>query len=226
MVESRRQSLLPQEQIEGENFAHPLDDADGLLRETAAILRAVAKDRILELVRVFAVERSAAVQELVGGDAETPPVDAPGVASARDHLGRHVRHRATPGCVHPARGVVHCDVEVGQGGVAISVEEDVVGLDVPMDDPLAVQVLDGRRELGDPVAHDALGKGLGLAVEVEAKVAAHHQVQYVEAVLSVLESVAHVADERMVDLFEQTTFLDDVSHRLKLNARNELNTLG
>jgi hypothetical protein len=82
---------------------------------------------------------------------------------------------------------------------------------------LSVEVVEGQAELGHPEADHLLGHGAH-AVEVEAEVAAQHQVEHHEEVLVVLEGVAQVADEGRVDLLEQPSLLDDVGDGPLLDA--------
>lgn len=44
----------------------------------------------------------------------------------------HVRHAACHAGQHPSLRVMHGDVEVGDVGIALFVQEDVVGLQVPV----------------------------------------------------------------------------------------------
>lgn len=51
-----------------------------------------------------------------------------------------------------------CDIEVGDVCVSLSVEQDVVGLEITVDDALLVQVGEATGELGYPKANDMLGE--------------------------------------------------------------------
>jgi hypothetical protein len=51
-------------------------------------------------------------------------------------------------------------------GMALRVQKDIIGLDVPMDYTLAVQVLKCRRELSDPETDNTLWHG-PFSVEVD-----------------------------------------------------------
>jgi hypothetical protein len=53
---------------------------------------------------------------------------------------------------------------------------------------------------------------------VKSKVTTKHQIQYKETVLVVLESISKIDDKRMVNLFEQPSFLDNVSNSSHLDA--------
>jgi len=64
------------------------------------------------------------------------------------------------GAGQPQVAVAARDAEVGQVGVAVRVQEDVGGLQVPMHDPVTVDVLQGCRDLGGDRA-DVHGAGAG-----------------------------------------------------------------
>ena len=59
----------------------------------------------------------------------------PCVTRAGKNLGRHVRHAARHAGVQPAFGIVYSHVEVGDVGVPLGVEEDVVRLEVAIERP-------------------------------------------------------------------------------------------
>jgi hypothetical protein len=90
-------------------------------------------------------------QQFVGDDAHCVEVGAEGVVLAEEHLGSHVP-RSAAGLLRifwlPKAG----DAEVGDAGVSPLVQDDVFGLDVPVDDVPAVQA-------GEPLheaAHEEL----------------------------------------------------------------------
>ena len=66
--------------------------------------------------------------------------------------------------------------EVCQMHMPTLVQEHVVWLHIPMDDPLRVDVLDGASQFGDPESYRVLGKGL--SGDVEAKVTAIHEIHH------------------------------------------------
>lgn len=49
------------------------------------------------------------------------------------------------------------DAKVAENDVALAVQEDVFGLDVAVDNPARVKVLDGENDFGDVKTSDALG---------------------------------------------------------------------
>jgi hypothetical protein len=75
-----------------------------------------------------------------------------------------------------AAGVAGATYKICEMDVALGVEQHVVGLDVAVHDALLVDVAHRAAELGDPEAHGLLGEGL--ARDVEAQVAAVHQIDH------------------------------------------------
>lgn len=102
--------------------------------------------------------------------------------------------------------------KVGQVDMALRVQQHVVGLDIPMHDALLVDVADCAAELGDPEAHCLLGKGLSR--NVEAQVAAVHEIDDNVQVLNVLEAVAQIAEEGVVEVLEHAALSNDVANAL------------
>ncbi len=66
--------------------------------------------------------------------------------------------------------------EVGQMDVAVSVQKDVVGLDIPVNYSLSMDVSQSTTQLGNPESHGLLGEGL--PGDVESQVATAHQVDH------------------------------------------------
>ena len=64
--------------------------------------------------------------------------------------------------------------KIGQVGVAVGVKQHVVGLDVSMDNVLAVDVSNGAAQLGHPEPHGFLGEGL--ARDVKSQIASCHEI--------------------------------------------------
>lgn len=99
--------------------------------------------------------------------------------------------------------------------VSISVQKNIVWLDVSVDDVLAVNIAQGATKLSHPESHRFFGERLSR--DVESQIAAAHQIDYQVHVLDVLKTVTQVANERMVDVLEHSTFADDVAHALGAN---------
>ena len=102
--------------------------------------------------------------------------------------------------------------KVSEMDMAVRVKEDVVRFDVAVDNALLVDIAHSAAQLGDPEAHGLLGEGL--ARDVEAQVAAVHEVDDDIEVLDVLEAVAQIAQERVVEVLEHAALADDVAHAL------------
>lgn len=96
------------------------------------------------------LEGGLADEELVGEDAEAPEVDLLVVrvvgGAGLDHLGGQVVEGAAHGLAAAVRGV-DAPAEVGDLDLAVDADEDVLGLDVAVDDVLAVQVAQRARHL-------------------------------------------------------------------------------
>lgn len=177
----------------------------------------------------LAAERSFAEEELVRDHAERPPIDRGEVTTLRQHFRSHVSHRSGHARQRPALGEVHGDVEVGQMRVPLLVEQDVVWFeiavdvsraargDVPMDDAFAMEIVETEREFGHVEFDDVLGH-LTLSIEVEPEIAAEHEIEDHEEVLIVLKRVSQIADERRIDLLEQSALLQDVADRVLLDT--------
>ena len=108
-----------------------------------------------ELEPVAASERSVASRHLVERDAQRIDIGAMIDALAPGLLGRHVLRCANvdggPGRGRVAVGGLGYS-EIGDDGVAVAIEEDVVGLQVAVDDPAFVRV--GELERGGHVHPD------------------------------------------------------------------------
>jgi hypothetical protein len=95
---------------------------------------------------------------------------------------------------------------------AVRVEQHIVRLYIAVHDALLVDVAHGAAKLGDPEAHRLLGEGL--ARDVEAQVATIHQVHDDVQVLDVLEAVAQIAEERVVEVLEHAALANYVADTL------------
>ena len=66
------------------------DELTGILRERQRVL----ENGVGHLLRISTVERTFVEQELVGSDAQAPPVNLPGIPLPAHDLGCHVSHAA------------------------------------------------------------------------------------------------------------------------------------
>ena len=108
-------------------------------------------------------EGEAVLGDLQERDARAPHVGGDGVALARDTLRGHVVGRADEGVCVAFRSELAAHAEVAQLDLAVAAQEDVAGLDVAVDDLLAVQVGEAvQHALGD-LAEDFLA---GAAAEL------------------------------------------------------------
>ncbi len=118
-------------------------------------------DQPCGLVAGLPLERARAAQELVGHEAEGKDVTARVHRSASHLLRRHVARRADDVAHHRVLGVVVArDAEVEEPEEARITADDQVGrLDVAMDDPVAMRVLEAARQLVEPLDPARHGDG-------------------------------------------------------------------
>ena len=95
--------------------------------------------------------RCAAKQALVHDDASGPQIDLCVVLPLQYHLWCHVEWSALDGGQHEGvEAEVPGKPEVTELGPALGVQEDVLRLDVPVEDPVGVEVVEGGDQLTDP----------------------------------------------------------------------------
>ncbi len=93
-------------------------------------------------------ERTVSLQQLVDHAAEREPVSAGVVGHALgEHLRRHVAVGAHAG-VRLFLAEITGEAQVGDAHMAVLVEEDVGGLEIPVDDGARVHVLEAEDYLG------------------------------------------------------------------------------
>lgn len=123
------------------------------------------------------------------------------------HFRRHVPGRAA-GFLGVVGGEELGDAEVGDVEEAFEVEDEVLGFDVPVDDFVGVDVLEGEEDAGDEEPGLRLVEELLLVPrDVKAQVAAREEVQNEVEVFEVLEGVVKVYDEGMVEAGEKFAFV-------------------
>lgn len=150
-------------------------------------------------------------QQLIHDHAQQVPVDCLPMPAALEHLGGQVRHRAAEGprALAVVQDALLAQPEVGQLGVPVDVQHDVVGLQVPENDVALVQVLQGEHDLGqvhaDAVLVESEGsrlrngeQGLLLLLEMLGQVAAGTVVQDQEQLVCGLEGAVQLHDEGVV----------------------------
>ncbi len=93
----------------------------------------ILRDQIPQMISRFAVEWPFAKHDLPSAHAETPVVDRPGVASSQEHLRRHVGHGTSDGVMGTGGRIMYRYVEVGDVGMASSVQQDIIGFNVSVD---------------------------------------------------------------------------------------------
>ncbi|KAI3486482.1 hypothetical protein L1887_49883 [Cichorium endivia] len=171
-----------------------------------------SKDLFVDQDRVGVVEGRIAGEHLEEQHAERPPVDGSAVAAALDDLGRQILGRATqrPGAVFELLG----KAKVGNLGVAVSVDEQILGLEIAIHHTVLVQVLDGEHDRRHVEARH-IGGELSGASEVRKDLATDHVLHEHVAVLAVLERGDHVDQEGVLHLGEDAALAVDVRDLLE-----------
>lgn len=113
--------------------------------------------------------------------------------------------------------IMHGNVKVCKSGMSLCIQKNVVGFDIAVHYALAMKIRHTRGQLCCPEANYGLRK-VTLGIYVISKITTKHEVKNEEAIIIVLESIAEVAQERVIDLLKQSPFLDDVSNSLLSHA--------
>lgn len=77
-------------------------------------------------------EGSPAEDELVYADPKRPPVDRVRVTFLDEDFWSHISHRARHASEHLAFRIMDGDIEIGQVGVPLFIQKDVIRFDVPV----------------------------------------------------------------------------------------------
>ena len=94
-----------------------------------------------------------------------------------------------------------CEAEVCQQYVAVVAEENVLGLDVAVDEIVAVEVPQGHRDLGNDELSRRLVETLHLE-QMSEEVAAIYEVHDEEDAVLIVEDVLRADEERVLHLLE------------------------
>ena len=131
-----------------------------------------------------------AQHELVSDDAQGEVVDLYPVILSAHHLWGHVAGRS--------RGImciIRCpnsgNTHVGDPNIAIALQEQILRLDVPVDNPVIVHVFEANQDASDKKLGLFLSKALFL-VMVVSEIASSYQVSHQVDVLEVGECVKHI----------------------------------
>eukprot|EP00445_Apocalathium_hangoei_P044165 CAMPEP_0203985106 /NCGR_PEP_ID=MMETSP0360-20130528/5105_1 /ASSEMBLY_ACC=CAM_ASM_000342 /TAXON_ID=268821 /ORGANISM="Scrippsiella Hangoei, Strain SHTV-5" /LENGTH=357 /DNA_ID=CAMNT_0050924347 /DNA_START=244 /DNA_END=1313 /DNA_ORIENTATION=+ len=188
-------------------------------RDVAGVGQVTRADALEKLHAVLGVEGREAGEHLVGEGADGVPIDAPAVALLVDDLGCQVlgrpAHRLRRDVVHDA---LLAETEVRHLDVTVTIQKQVLRLEIAVDDAEAVEVCYGRGRLRRVEACAALGEAASAAEVVEelATIAEFHDhvelLRRLEGVVQVhYEGVGHGLQDaslglRVLDLVP----LDDV----------------
>mmetsp|Transcript_20222 Transcript_20222/g.60416 ORF Transcript_20222/g.60416 Transcript_20222/m.60416 type:complete len:489 (-) Transcript_20222:378-1844(-) len=179
----------------------PQQPGDEHLRITLALLRELhAVDALQHLLvgglRELRAEGRLPGEQLVEEDAQAPPVLRLPVAQPRDHLGRQVVRRAAGGV-----GLVRDELRqphVSDLEVAPLIEDQVLGLQVPVDDPPLVKVLEGKDATGDVEEGMPLLPEEALSPVRGKELAAHRGLEKEEEHVPLVVRPVHLDDEGRV----------------------------
>ena len=157
-ISSLSRGLLGKDCTRVMTSAASAETSAGMCRSTRRIRAYVASNKVSvgaalaeqrpTLSATHVLEGRFAAKELVGEDAKGPEVHLLIVRLLIHHLWREVVERSTEGMPPVARRM-HAPAEISQLELAINAEQQVLGLDVPVDDVLAVQVGEGIGHLRD-----------------------------------------------------------------------------
>ena len=155
------------------------------------------EDLITDIFSCSSLVRSLTHHALVSDNADGEVVSSHAVVLAAHDLGRHVARRSARLTRVISRENTG-DAEVREAQVAFIVENQVLGLDIPMDDQLCVDGIKGVNEARDEEAGNLLVE-LASTGDMIAKVTSQQQVHDEEEVHLVLERVMHIDNERALD---------------------------
>ena len=146
-----------------------------------------------------------------GGDV---PVHRLVVALGRDYFWREVVGRAAK---RPCDvGHLLCEAKVCDFEVSVSVQQQILRLQVAVDDVVRVQIVERKRDFGGVELGDGVGKALALAQQAE-QLAALDKVHDHVQVLAVLEGAPEGDEERVLDLLQHAALVVCVLDLLHLD---------
>lgn len=103
---------------------------------------------VLQSCFVLCVERRQSTDHLVEHSAQAVEVDLISVALSQNHFWSHVLDRPTKSCVIPELPLNLGQAEVSQLDVSIKVNQDILRFQIPVKDPLRMDVLQSKQDLG------------------------------------------------------------------------------
>merc|ERR1740123_187377 len=136
------------------------------------------------------------------------------VVSAREYLGCKVCNRTAErsGAVKAIHALLR-KPEVRHHHVALLVDNDVLGLKVPVDHPTLVQVLDRKEDLGSVELRQGL-RDRPLALDERCKVTAGTEVEHKDQACRRLECVVESHNEWMPNVRQDVSFGPGVAHNI------------
>ena len=173
--------------------------------QVLAPLQLARHDLLVEAHEAGVHEGRLAVKHLVHQDAKGPPVHCLGVTPTLEYLRGEVLRCPAHGVAHTSRRPGHDlgEPEVCDDGVALGVQEDVLGLEVPVGDVKAVKIGEGGDDLCGVELHRGGGQSVVHPHEGEQLAARLEREQEVE-VVRVLPAVSQRYQERVVDFLNMS----------------------
>lgn len=98
-------------------------------------------------------------------------------------------------------------------GIALVVKDDVLGLDVPVDYVVVVQILKAKKYTGHKKFSLFFGESPS-AADMISEITSGHQIHYEIESLSVLERTHHIDNERVLEGCQQFLFVEDTRDAL------------
>lgn len=136
-----------------------MDQVTSLIAEKVGDFKVPGHDHRLHHILVVIVEGQAAGKQGVEDDSQGPDIDLlAAVLAAGQHLGRRIAGGAAEGVEQLPRLEFPAESKVGQLRVAALVQQDVLELEVPVDDPLAVDVAEPETDLPEQTPSLELSK--------------------------------------------------------------------
>lgn len=188
----------------------------GILVEVLGEVNLAGENLLINSHGLVIAERRLANNHFINKDAKGPPVYRLAVTLVEEHLGSDVLGSAAQG-VGTAAGLNDLgETEIGQLAVTVLAQEKILGLQITMDNVLAVDVLEGKRDL-EGVKLGLLVGELAVLAEMGEKLATGDDLHHDEHVVVILERGNHRDDEGAIELVHEGALGVDMVNLLELD---------